>query len=207
MPIVYVVEENSMKYPAIDIRNAETDIITDSQGNEISSVLDYWKWAHSCLMDNAERGAFAEYLVACAIGGKGTGRVNWDKYDLVSEEGITVEVKTSAYLQTWGQNKLSAIRFGIPKTHGYNPNDNTYESDMKRQAQVYVFCVHAETEQEKVNVLDTTQWKFYVLASKVLDESKDYADASSIGLGPLLKLGAVECRYEELHEVVKGQVR
>ena len=90
-----------MKYPAIDIRNAETDIIMDSQGNEISSVLDYWKWAHSCLMDNAERGAFAEYLVACAIGSKGTGRVNWDKYDLVSEEGITVEVKTSAYLQTW----------------------------------------------------------------------------------------------------------
>lgn len=92
MPGVYVVEENNMKYPAIDIRNAETDTITDSQGNEISSALDYWKWAHSCLMDNAERGAFAEYLVACAIGGKGIGRVNWDKYDLVSEEGITVEV-------------------------------------------------------------------------------------------------------------------
>lgn len=70
-----------------------------------------------------------------------------------------------------------------------------------------MFCVHAETEQEKVNVLDTTQWKFYVLASKVLDESKDYAGAGSIGLGPLIKLGAVECRYEELHEVVRGQVR
>ena len=54
-----------MKYPAIYIRNNENEIITDSQGNEISSVLDYWKWAHSCLMDNAERGAFAEYLVAC----------------------------------------------------------------------------------------------------------------------------------------------
>lgn len=103
------------------------------------------------------------------------------------------------------QNKLSAIRSGIAKTYGYNPNDNTYELDMKRQPQVYVFCVHVETEQEKVNVLDTTQWKFYVLASKVLDESKDYADASSIGLGSLLKLGAVECQYEELHEVVKRQ--
>ena len=204
---VWVREENNMKYPAIDIRNAETDIITDSQGNEISSVLDYWKWAHSCLIDNAERGAFAEYLVACAIGGKGRGRVNWDKYDLVSEEGITVEVKTSAYLQAWGQNALSTLRFGIAKTHGYNPASNSYEPDMKRQAQVYVFCVHAETEQEKVNVLDTTQWKFYVLASKVLDESKDYADANSIGLGPLLKLGAVECGYEELHEVVKGQAK
>jgi len=194
-----------MKYPAINIRNVETDIIIDSHGNEISTVLDYWKWAHSCLMDNAERGAFAEYLVACAIGGKGNGRVNWDKYDLVSEDGITVEVKTSAYLQTWGQDKLSTIRFGIQKTHGYNLESNSYESDIKRQAQVYVFCVHDEREQEKVNVLDTTQWKFYVLPSKILDESKDYSDSSSIGLGPLIKLGAVECRYEELYNVIKKQ--
>ena len=49
------------------------DIITDGQGNKVSTVLDYWKWAHSCLLDNVERGAFAEYLVACAVGGKGEG--------------------------------------------------------------------------------------------------------------------------------------
>ena len=82
-----------MKYPAIYIRNKEDDIITDGQGNEIATVLDYWKWAHSCLMDNAERGAFAEYLVASAVGGKGEGRINWEKYDVISEEGITIEVK------------------------------------------------------------------------------------------------------------------
>ena len=69
------------------------------------------------------------------------------------------------------------------------------------------FCVHAETAQEKVNVLDTTQWKFYVLSSKRLDESKNYANASSIGLGPLIKLGAIECRYEELHNAVKKQAK
>ena len=196
-----------MKYPAIYIRNNGNEIITDSSGNEISSVLDYWKWAHSCLMDNAERGAFAEYIVACAIGGKGNGRVNWDKYDLISEEGITVEIKTSAYLQVWGQEKLSDLRFGIQKTYGYIPETNEYETEKKRQAQVYVFCVHAEMDQEKVNVLDTTQWKFYVLSSKRLDESKNYANASSIGLGPLIKLGAIECRYEELHNAVREQAK
>jgi len=81
--------------------------------------LYYWKWAHSYLMDNAERGAFAEYLVAGAIGGKGNGRVNWDKYDLTSKEGIIVEIKTSAYIQTWGQDRLATIRFGIAETKGY----------------------------------------------------------------------------------------
>ena len=196
-----------MKYPLIDIRNTENDKIIDGQGNEIFSVLDYWKWAHSCLLDNAERGIFAEYLVARAVRGNGSERVNWDKYDVVSEEGITIEVKTSAYLQYWGQDKLSNIQFKIPKTHAYNPENNTYESEKKRQAQVYVFCLHAETEQAKINVLDTRQWKFYVLPSKVFNESNLYAEASSISLGPLLKLGAVECQYEEIHDVIKEQVR
>ena len=48
-------------------------------------------------MDNAERGALAEYLVACALGGGEGVRVNWDKYDLLSPEGIAVEVKSSGY--------------------------------------------------------------------------------------------------------------
>ena len=58
-------------------------------------------------MDNAERGALAEYLVACALGVADNVRVNWDKYDLLSPEGIAVEVKSSGYLQSWDQNELS----------------------------------------------------------------------------------------------------
>ena len=196
-----------MKYPAIYIRNKEDDIIIDGQGNEITTVLDYWKWAHSCLMDNAERGAFAEYLVASAVGGKGEGRINWEKYDVISKEGITIEVKTSAYIQVWGQEKLSNIRFGIQKTRALIPDSNIYEEEKKRQAQIYVFCVEAETDQDKVNVLDTAQWKFYVLSSKALNESKHYADAGSIGLSALINLGAVECKYEDLHKEVIKQAK
>ena len=32
------------------------------------TLLNYWQWAHSNLVDNAERGAFAEYLVRIAVG-------------------------------------------------------------------------------------------------------------------------------------------
>ena len=194
-----------MKYHELHIRNKGEDIITDGQGNKVSTVLDYWKWAHSCLLDNVERGAFAEYLVACAVGGKGEGRVNWEKYDILSEDGITIEVKTSAYLQVWGQEKLSAIRFGIQKTHALIPNSNIYETEKRRQAQVYVFCVYTETDQDKVNLLDTTKWKFYVLASKVLNESKEYENSRSIGLNALIKLGAIESKYEDIHNAVIEQ--
>ena len=49
-------------------------------------------------MGNAERGIFAEYLVACALGVQNNPRIEWDRYDLVSQEGISVEIKTSGYL-------------------------------------------------------------------------------------------------------------
>ena len=84
---------------------------------------------------------------------------------------------------------------------------NIYEEEKKRQAQIYVFCVQAETDQDKVNVLDTAQWKFYVLSSKALNESKHYADAGSIGLSALINLGAVECKYEDLHKEVIKQAK
>ena len=193
-----------VKFPALHKIYKACDKIIGSDKKEIATVIDYWRWAHSDLMDNAERGAFAEYLVAKAVGDKSSNRVNWDKYDLTSGEGIHIEVKTSAYLQTWGQDKLSVLRFGIGKTYGYDYENNSYKHEKKRQSDVYVFCVLKETNQGNLNLLDTTQWDFYVLATKVLDESPYYADRDSISLTPLLNLGAVKCSYERIHyEVVK----
>lgn len=117
-----------MKYPVLHKTYSADDNITVNDDNALATVLDYWKWAHSDLMDNAERGAFSEYIVAKAIGDNSKHRTNWYCYDLLSSEGIRVEVKTSAYVQSWGQNKLSEIKFGIGKTFGYNYETNSYDS-------------------------------------------------------------------------------
>lgn len=69
-----------------------------SRSDPMSSIQDYWRWAHGDLLDNAERGAFAEYLVSKATNCKDDHRINWEKYDLTTENGITVEVKSSAYI-------------------------------------------------------------------------------------------------------------
>lgn len=191
-----------MKYPALHKVYKFDDSIIGRDRTIIASVIDYWAWAHSDLLDNAERGAFAEYLVARAVGDRSTHRTNWEKYDITSSEGIHIEVKTSAYLQSWGQDKLSIIKFGIGKTYGYNYEINSYESEKKRQADVYVFCVLTETDQEQLNPLDTAQWDFYVLAAKVFDENPYYSDKESITLLPLINLGAVKCSFEHLHQEV-----
>lgn len=69
-------------------------------------------------------------------------RIAWDKYDLLSAEGIAIEVKTSGYLQTWEQKGLSKLIFGIQPTLAWDSKTNEYDTLKKRQADIYVFCVH-----------------------------------------------------------------
>ncbi|MDD6096453.1 MAG: hypothetical protein PUC20_03030, partial [Firmicutes bacterium] len=117
------------KYPAIKPKMLTgEECIIDENGNVISDTLGFWRWAYSNIMSNSERGAFAEYLVACALGIADKARVDWDKYDLLTPEGISVEVKTSGYIQTWDQDKLSNIVFGIRPTLGWDSETNTYSS-------------------------------------------------------------------------------
>ena len=70
--------------------------------------------------DNTQRGAYAEYLVSVALGAEAATRKDWGPYDVLTPNGIRVEVKASAYIQDWKQSKLSKIIFGIPQTHKYD---------------------------------------------------------------------------------------
>lgn len=75
-------------------------------------VQDFWAWALSDLRDNTVRPMLAEFLVAQALGAAHRPRIEWDAYDVVTPDGITVEVKSSAYVQAWEQARPSAIVFG-----------------------------------------------------------------------------------------------
>ena len=122
------------KFPAIEPKQyTGNENIIDSEGQPFSSLIGFWRWAYSDLVGNTERGGIAEYLVACALGIDKDPRISWDLYDLKSREEIRIEVKASGYLQTWQQNKLSSISFGIQKTHAWNRITNEYQVEIKRQ--------------------------------------------------------------------------
>ena len=167
---------------------------------KIGHTANYWSWAHSDLMGNTERGILAEYIVACSLGIEKQEREEWAPYDLLSKEGIKIEVKSSGYLQTWGQKKLSSPVFGIQKTYAWDPETNTYEKEKKRQADVYVFCLHVHTVPESANPLDLSQWKFYILSTRLLNEKAK--NQKQISLNSLLRLGAIECLFSELHSSI-----
>jgi hypothetical protein len=72
-------------------------------------LLAFWRWAFSDVLNNAQRGVLAEYIVASALGCSHGVRTQWDAYDLKTPTGVRVEVKSVAYLQSWGQEGFSKI--------------------------------------------------------------------------------------------------
>jgi len=133
------------------------------------TVQGFWEWAFSDLMGNTNRGVLAEYIVATAMGAPVEGvRPDWTPWDLTID-GIKIEVKSSAYLQTWSQNRHSTISFGIGATHAWNPVTNEMSEERVRQSDVYVFALLAERNQDHVNPLTLDQWEFYVVPTADLD--------------------------------------
>jgi hypothetical protein len=128
---------------------------------------------------------------------------SWDSYDLLSPDGIRVEVKASAYLQSWAQKKLSNISFGIRPTHAWDSKTNTYDNAVLRQSDVYVFCVLKHTDQLTLYPLDLGQWEFYFLAARILNQA--VAEQKTISLARVISLGAKSCTFMELNKAIHNQ--
>ncbi len=134
------------------------------------TLADFWGWSRSDLLDNLERGVLAEFIVATALGIPTDGvRVGWAAWDLMTPDGVRVEVKSAAYLQSWAQKQLSRISFRTPKTLAWDADKGEFAGVAQRHAQVYVFALLAQTDKTTVNPLDLDQWTFYVLPTAVLD--------------------------------------
>lgn len=127
-------------------------------------------------------------------------RLEWDAYDLITADGIKVEVKSAAYIQSWAQTKHSAIQFSIRPAMSWEASTNTYATEMGRSADVYVFCLLKEQDRTLVNPLNLEQWEFYVLATGQINREK--GSQKSIGLNGLLKMQPIVTDYEGINEAV-----
>lgn len=146
--------------------------IRDEHGTSRGNLLDSWRWAYSQTLDNALRGVLAEYLVGLALGGPDRdARVEWDPFDLTTPEGIKVEVKSSAYLQSWAQEKKSTLSFSIPETSAWDYETGRFAVSRQRQADVYVFCVFTTVDPNAADPLDKAQWDFYVAPTSRVNEA------------------------------------
>lgn len=156
------------------------------------SVLDFWRFAMSDLRMNNARGYFAEYLVGRALGLE-VARVEWDDFDVLWGD-VKIEVKSSAYLQSWAQRRPSTISFGglrgrrLDIEAGY-VGEQTYNAD------VYVFAWNRQIDPEKYDPLDVGAWAFHVLPRSVLEE----LGYKSVGLATLSRYSK-EIEFHDLRE-------
>ncbi len=147
------------------------------------TLYDYWRWMGSDLVYNIQRGVVAEYIVSKALEAETLKypRAAWESFDVQIQqpEYGTIEVKSSAYIQSWHKKNTnpSSISFDItPKKHSRD-----------FYVDAYVFCLLGKPPPAPFpNPLDLDQWKFYVLMSVVLDE--EVRDQKSIGLHELRDL-------------------
>lgn len=153
------------------------------------------------LIENNLRGIFAEYLVAEALGGgweicKGSW-YSWDIYNV--DMDTRIEVKSSAYIQSWYDGKMSRPNFDIaPRSNGWDGKRVTKVSG--RAADIYIFALHAELDPQKADQRDASQWKFKVVQSKLLPEKQ-----KSIGIRPLESLSK-SVSYKELKTEILSKV-
>lgn len=171
-------------------------------GKELNLPLgDFWRWSTSDLLNNTIRGILAEYIVACALGVADKVRSPWESYDLETPTGVRIEVKSSAFLQSWNQKRFSSIRFNIRPTRNWNSTTNVMEDDSKRQADVYVFCILNHKDKQTVDPLKLEQWDFYFLSATALNDRLSMQ--KSISLSSLLMLNPLQSKYDGIADCIE----
>lgn len=148
-------------------------------------MLDFWRWAFSDLLEDTLKGLYAEWMVGhlLRLPMPAGGRPGYGNFDLTSRGGMRIEVKSSAFWQSW---KLRD-QFGVPKPEpdgGWKP---VPETNIKfgglraadavdrasaipgYKADVYVFCFQHETDPRRWDALDLAQWEFYILSREEME--------------------------------------
>lgn len=164
-----------------------------------ASVADFWAWAYSDLRDNTTRGLLAEYLVARAVGDQRDLRIGWDNFDAESKEGTRIEVKCSAFLQSWSQKRHSSLVFGRLSAREFDATTNEYSVDPRVRADVFVFAIQTQRDPATYDMLDLSHWEFWVVSGKTVKEKA----GRTVGVAWVKEHGAGPIKYADLAQGVR----
>ena len=160
---------------------------------------DFWRWHSSDLVNNTLRGALAEFIVARALGlDTSNHRIDWGAYDLLFDE-LRIEIKATAFIQSWQQKGDSLLRFSIRPTRVWDSMSGFAEEQL-RQSDMYIFCVFAERNRESPDPMQLDKWEFYPVLTRELNAMLGAQKTAT--LGTLLRFCPEPCDYESLRDAV-----
>lgn len=136
------------------------------------SMLDFWQFQFSNVYTMQEH--IAEFLVSKALGiEEPINRNGWSLFDILYKN-LRIEVKQTSYYYPWqkvdgdGKNKINNRR-----TFDISPAYSVYKdrtSELKRQSDIYVFCVNTGTTRESADPLNLDNWDFYVVPTAKINK-------------------------------------
>jgi hypothetical protein len=140
-------------------------------------------------------------VVGTALGVTASPRVEWDAVDLQYGDK-TIEVKSAAYVQSWHQEQdpPSQISFDLRERLSWDATTNTYQVEPRREADCYVFCVYAERDLSRANILDVDKWEFYVVRTEKIN--RQLGSQKSAALSTIRSL-ASPVGYTELSQGIR----
>jgi len=113
---------------------------------------------------------------------------------------VQIEVKTSAYLQSWhgDDDPNSKLRFTIRPTRAWAESGRSDEA--RHQSDMYIFCVFTEKDRSRADPLCLDSWEFYPVLTCELDAM--LAAQQTASMGTLLRLCPEPFDYGSLQDAV-----
>jgi hypothetical protein len=187
-------------------------------GKELKySMLNFWQTSYSDILLNMNRGTFAEFIVRCALNGKGlptfdktmTGVEPYDMEgpEIISKAGARpcrIEVKCSAYVQHWSKPRTyldkpdSKISFSISPAY-----DFFYEAEkgVGRHNDLYVFAFY-NAHYRECNMLNLDFWDFYVFPTYRIDSDPSLSSQKTISLGRIKHMQLEKIGFNDLAKAI-----
>jgi hypothetical protein len=176
--------------------NTKSDSIVGHAGASLTdaSLVDFWEWAFSDLCDDGLKGIFAEWLVHKLLGIQSARRIYWSNSDLLTPEGVGMEVKATAFWQSWKLLDGTGTPYPQPiyskrlderriRFAGLMARDSTSVPDISKppalKSQIYVFAFQNEKDLERWNAMDLSQWEFCVVLAEELAKIGDALSPST----------------------------
>lgn len=149
------------------------------------------------LVTNVLRGHVAEAIVALALEPEWRWcSADYCSWDFERTDGLRLEVKQSARLQTWDTGGGAQVRpsFDVRERTG-RWEQAAWIAEPGRPAHLYLFCYHGRCN-PRTDHRDPEQWEFFVVPAAALPPVKRLA------LGSVSRL-AIPCGYPDLRDQVQ----
>lgn len=188
-----------------------------------ATVVEFWRWAFGNLCDDTLKGLYVEWLVGRLLGldlplGGRNGGTN---SDLILDDGIRIEIKSTAYWQSWKlynetgralppeeieqrhfERLEKPLKFRLRRTRDAVDRSGT---EARLWSDLYVFAAHYEKDPRAMDLLDMRQWRFYCLRRDEVERLPATLTEDRLAVvSPALTARGLADRADELINELRG---